>query len=90
MQDNVIEDIGAAADELEDITERLIQSVGVNAVESMMTFRGGRHFLYFIHFSLLVMIGGFATFIVSSLLIHGIRTVRLQNKRFCDLFSSFI
>ena len=48
MQDNVIEDIGAAADELEDITERFIQSVGVNAVESMMTFRGGRHFLYFI------------------------------------------
>jgi len=54
MQDNVIEDIGAAADELEEITERFIQSVGVNAVE--------------------MMIGGFATFIVSSLLIHGIRT----------------
>ena len=47
MQDNVIEDIGAAADELEDITERFIQSVGVNAVESMMTFRGGRHFFIF-------------------------------------------
>ena len=27
---------------------------------------------------ILVMIGGFATFIVSSLLIHGIRTVRIQ------------
>jgi len=54
MEENVIEDIGAAADELEEITERFIQSVGVSAVE--------------------MMIGGFATFIVSSLLIHGIRT----------------
>ena len=36
MEDHVIEDIGAAADELEEITERLIQSVGVSAAESMM------------------------------------------------------
>lgn len=35
MEDHVIEDIGAAADELEEITERLIQSVGVSAAESM-------------------------------------------------------
>ena len=34
MEANVIEDIGAAADELEEITERFIQSVGVSAVES--------------------------------------------------------
>ena len=37
MEDHVIEDIGEAADELEEITERFIQSVGVSAVESMMT-----------------------------------------------------
>ena len=37
MEENVIEDIGAAADELEEITERFIQSVGVSAVESRIT-----------------------------------------------------
>ena len=37
IKDHVIEDIGEAADELEEITEKFIQSVGVSAVESMMT-----------------------------------------------------
>ena len=36
IEDHVIEDIGAAADELEKITERLIRSVGISAAESMM------------------------------------------------------
>ena len=35
MEDHVIEDIGAAADELEEITERFIRSVGASAVQSM-------------------------------------------------------
>ena len=47
MEENVIEDIGAAADELEEITERFIQSVGVSAVESRITWRGGRQFILF-------------------------------------------
>ena len=33
-EEDIIEDIGAAADELEEITERFIRSVGISAVES--------------------------------------------------------